>query len=225
MSGYRYQMHCHTAPCSRCGHMSPAELTQGLLAAGYQGCVITNHFYYGNTGVDRAMPWAAFVRPYAEDYAQICACAAPYDLDILFGVEEGVGGGREILCYGLSPALIAAHPELRLCSAAQWHALAREAGGLILQAHPFRSRDYIELPGVLPPEEIDGIEVFNFGNSDRDNAEAAACAAGHPEWITISGADAHTAEAVGLGGIETDRRIQTNEDLVEVLRSGRYRML
>ena len=205
--------------------MSPAELVEGLLAVGYQGCVITNHFYYGNTGVSRLLPWRKFVHPYAEDYEELRACAAPYDLDILFGVEEGVGGGREILCYGFSPAVIAAHPELRLCSAAQWHTLAQETGGLILQAHPFRERDYIELPGLLPAEQIDGVEVKNFGNSDPENDAAAAGAAAHPEWITISGADAHTAGCMGLGGIETDRRIKTNEDLVEVLRSGQYRVL
>ena len=69
----------------------------GLLAARYQGCVITNHFYYGNTGVERSLPWPDFVRPYAEDYEALCACAAQYDLDILFGVEEGVGLGLYIV--------------------------------------------------------------------------------------------------------------------------------
>ena len=197
----------------------------GLLAARYQGCVITNHFYYGNTGVERSLPWPDFVRPYAEDYEALCACAAQYDLDILFGVEEGVGLGREILCYGFSPALLAAHPELRTCSAAQWHALAQENGGLILQAHPFRDRPYIEAPGVLPLDLIDGIEVLNFGNSDRDNNAAAAYASAHPALLRISGADAHTAGCVGMGGIETDRRIKTNEDLVEVLKSRQYRVI
>ena len=205
--------------------MSPADLVDGLLAAGYQGCVITNHFYYGNTGVSRLLPWRSFVRAYAKDYEEICACAAPHDLDILFGLEEGVGLGREILCYGFSPALIAAHPELRVCGAAQWHALAQAHGGLILQAHPFRDRDYIEAPGVLPLDQIDGIEVLNGGNTLRNDLDAAAFAAAHPELITISGADAHTTDAVGFAGIATDRRIKTNEDLVEVLRSRQYQVI
>lgn len=218
-------MHTHTAPCSHCGRMTPAELVEGLLAAGYQGCVITNHFYHGNTGVDRALPWADFVAPYAADYAALCACAAPYDLDILFGVEEGVGGGLEILCYGFSPAQLAAAPELRTCGAARWHALAQRYGGLIIQAHPFRERDYIETPGMLPLDQIDGLEVFNHFNSDKNNAEAEAVAAQHPSLLQLSGADAHTPDAVAFAGIETDRRLKTNEDLIEVLKRGQYRCI
>ena len=60
-------MHTHTSPCSKCGSMMPQELINALHCGGYQGCVITNHFYHGNCGVDRSLPWNEFVKKYEND--------------------------------------------------------------------------------------------------------------------------------------------------------------
>ena len=59
--GYKYQMHTHTSPCSRCGRLTPEELAQSLAEGGYQGAVLTNHFKGGNSGIDRSLPWEKFV--------------------------------------------------------------------------------------------------------------------------------------------------------------------
>ena len=62
---FKYQMHTHTAPCSKCAVMTPQELIDGLVAGGFKGCVLTNHFYKGNSGIDRSLPWNDFVAEYA----------------------------------------------------------------------------------------------------------------------------------------------------------------
>ena len=66
MAEYKYQIHLHTA-LSRCGRITPEELVEGLYENGYQGTVITNHFFNGNTGVDRDLPWQDFVNEYEKD--------------------------------------------------------------------------------------------------------------------------------------------------------------
>ena len=52
MNTYKYQLHAHTLPCSACARMTPQELVESLHRSGYQGCVITNHFMGGNSGID-----------------------------------------------------------------------------------------------------------------------------------------------------------------------------
>ena len=85
MKQYKYQMHTHTTPCSRCGLMTPYDFCKGLHDNGYRGAVITNHFLHGNTGIDRDLPWEEFVKAYENDYLECKKAAKEFDLDILFG--------------------------------------------------------------------------------------------------------------------------------------------
>ena len=112
MKTYRYQLHTHTSPTSRCGAMTPEELANALYENGLAGAVLTNHFFHGNSGIDRSIGWSAFVREYEKDYIACKAAAEKYDLDIIFGIEEHIGKGREILLYGITPELLYNHPEL-----------------------------------------------------------------------------------------------------------------
>ncbi len=222
---FKYQLHAHTYPCSDCGKMSIEELIESLRDGGYQGCVITNHFYHGNSGIDRNRSWSDFVKEYELDYLRGKALAERYDLDLIFGLEEGVGNGLEILCYGITPQMLYEHPELRELSIEKWHNILSSYGALTIQAHPFRDRDYILNPGVLPSEYIDGIEIFNNENKPENNEMARQAATAHPNWILVSGADAHHKPKVCLAGIECDERILDEKMLVSVLKSGKYKLI
>ena len=222
---YKYQLHTHTAPCSKCGKTTPEEIARALLEGGYQGCVLTNHFYGGNTGISRELSWDEFVGAYEKDYLECKKEAKKYDLDIIFGVEEHLGGGREILCYGITPKMLYDNPVLRERRLDDWVNILHGYGALIIQAHPFRVRDYITNPGVYPLEYIDGIEVYNRGNLPEANEAAELFALEHQNIILTSGADTHTVETVCNAGIETDERITNETELVELLRSGKYELI
>lgn len=225
MSKYKYQMHCHTSPCSHCGKTSPAELVDALVAGGYKGVCLTNHFYNGNSGINRDLSWHDFVAAYEKDWLECKSFAKAYDLDILFGIEEGIGGGREILCYGLTPEMLYAHPELREGKLELYHKALSPEGVVIIQAHPFRARSYNTDIGVSPLEYIDGIEVFNDGNTPEANLEAESFASEHPDIILTSGADAHLPSQYCIGGIVTESRISSSEALVEILRNKAFSLL
>ena len=81
-------MHTHTAPCSKCAPMTPQELIDALVAGGYKGCVLTNHFFDGNTGIDKTLPWKEFVAAYEKDYLECKKIAKLQDIDVIFGIEE-----------------------------------------------------------------------------------------------------------------------------------------
>ena len=222
MKKYKMQMHTHTSPCSKCGAMTPQELALALYNEGYAGAVLTNHFYGGNSGIDKSLSWEEFVGAYRKDYIECTEAAKKYDLDIIFGVEEHLYGGKEILVFGVTPELIAAHPELRERKIELWREIVDSVGGLIVQAHPHRIRAYITDPGPLPLEYLDGIEVYNAANTPDGNINAREFAREHPELILTSGADTHSTDTVACGGIAAYERIRDSETLVRVLRSRKY---
>ena len=226
MNIYKYQMHTHTSPCSRCAPMTPQELVNALYYGGYSGCVVTNHFFGGNTGIDRNLPWNDFVAQYEKDYIEIKKAAKCKDLDIIFGIEEHLFDGLEILCYGITPQFLYEHPELRDDRSIEtWSKALHKYGALCIQAHPFRARAYIKEPKILPTEFIDGIEVFNACNKPDENLQAHNEAIMHPEWILTAGGDSHLAESACWSGITTNTRINNEKELVKVLKSRDYELI
>lgn len=222
---FLYETHQHTAGCSACGVDDPVATVRGLKAAGFAGMVLTNHFIHGNTGIRRNQPWEDFVRPYEEAYLAAKAEGERLDFDVLFGLEEGVGGGKEVLLYGVTPAMLYAHPELRDADLPTVSRLTREAGGLVFQAHPFRVRDYISRPWeTLPAAWLDGVEVYNACNSDVENVRARQWA--QQEGLRmIAGSDAHWAAFPGRGGIACSHRLTTEAQLADALREEEYSLI
>lgn len=206
--------------------MTPAELVDSLVAGGYSGCVLTNHFFKGNSGIDRNLSWNEFVAQYEKDYIECKKAAEGRDLDIIFGIEESLFDGLEILCYGITPQFLYDHPELRDDHMLEtWATAIHKFGALCIQAHPFRDRVYITNPRLLSTEYIDGIEVLNFSNKPEENELAADTALLYPDFILVSGADAHSGGMVCCSGIESDTRINDEKVLVEILKSGKYQLI
>ena len=221
---YKYEMHIHTSPCSG-GGADIREHIDALIDKGYSGMVVTNHFYGGDTRIDRSLPWAQFVDAYRRDYQIGLDYAQNKDFDLMFGLEEHVGNGQEILIYGITPDYIAAHPELKGGSAELYAEVIHAAGGLVYQAHPFRSRYYISSPFPLDCLDLlDGIEVYNAGNEPEWNKSAQRLA-DELGLACIGGSDGHASVTAGRSGIATKVRIQNNDDLVSLLKSGDYTIL
>ncbi len=226
MKTYKYQMHTHTAPCSKCAIMTPQELIDGLIAGGYSGCVITNHFFKGNSGINRNLPWNEFVAQYEKDYNECKKIAQSHDLDIIFGIEEHLFDGLEILCYGITPDFLYNNPQLRDDHTLEtWSCTLHKYGALCIQAHPYRDRAYITNPRPLPLDLIDGIEVYNYFNQTNENALAEKLASNNPQLILTSGADVHSSDLVCFAGIESSVRIINEKQLVSVLKSKDYELV
>ena len=218
---YKYEMHIHTRPCSG-GGSDIREHIDELIKKGYSGMVVTNHFYAGDNRIDRKLPWEDFVDAYRQDYICGLEYAKERDFDLLFGLEEHVGGGQEILIYGITPELIAEHPELKRASAEAFAEVVHSAGGLVYQAHPYRARDYIRKPFPLEClDKLDGIEVYNAGNEPEWN-ESARIFAEERGIPCVAGSDGHSVASAGRAGIAVGERIGDNEELIRILKSGEY---
>ena len=219
-----YEMHQHTSPCSACGKADPVELVRTMKKEGFSGVVLTNHFLHGNTGIERSLPWEDFVRAYEEDYLAAKEAGDELDFDVIFGIEEHVGRGKEVLLYGITPEFLYAHPELSDGKLETIYKAAHSFGALVFQAHPFRARDYIPDPSeTISLEYVDGIEAYNACNPEEENIKAEVYAQENGKMMS-AGSDAHFESFDGRFGIACEHRIKSPAELVETLKSGDYKL-
>lgn len=65
---YIYETHLHTSEGSACGRAKAVDIVHAYKDAGYTGIIITDHFFYGNTAVDRSLPWKDWVNGFCKGY-------------------------------------------------------------------------------------------------------------------------------------------------------------
>ena len=222
---FKYEMHLHSKDTSACGSSDAAEYIEAAKRCGYAGMVFTNHFFRGNTAISRDLPWQDFVKPYREEYLRVCEIGEREGIDVLFGVEEGFGGGKECLIYGLDADTIASEKSFPTLPIEELSQFVRENGGFIAQAHPFRQRGYITNPSVRPNVALfDAIEVYNRGNTLEDNITAEEFAR-ETGVAVIAGGDVHSVSGFGRSGVAFEERVGNGKDLVRLLKSGNYKLV
>lgn len=213
---YRYETHCHSSRCSRCAHSTPGELVQAYHAKGFSGLVLTDHFIHGNNCVDPSLPWEKRMQCYYDAYLEAKEAAAALDFDVLFGIEHAYGGGLEVLCYGIDLDFLLNNEDIPELEIREFARRVHEYGGIIIHAHPYRWAGW-ELQ--LPLNILDGIEVWNAGNSPDKN-ELAQRLANETNLIQTAGSDLHHIEEPKLGtaGIALPYRVSTEAELVAALK-------
>ena len=77
---------------------------------------------------------------------------------------------------------------------------------------------------VQRPQGLFGLETFNGGTPAFRN-DLARLFADHYGLAQTSGSDIHNMNRLAKGGIRTEHRIRTPEDLIHVLRSGEYTLI
>ena len=160
---YKLETHAHTMEGSACSHIRGADLCRVYKKAGYHGLFITDHFYYGNTAVPRTLPWDEWVHRFCLGYHNAREAGRKLGLDVFFGWESSYYG-IDFLIYGLDETWLLAHPQVVDWSVEEQFYEIDRAGGLVVQAHPFREAPY--LPRVqLYPDYVHAIEGINTGNA------------------------------------------------------------
>lgn len=223
---YKYDLHVHTSACSCCGSSTPEEQVKAYAEKGYNGIVITDHFIcgYNATPVPRELPWRERVDMYYTAYERAAKAAEAYDgFKVFFGAEYSYAGGHDLLFYGLHREFLYSHPEIEGMPVEDICRLLQNAGCLVVQAHPFRCREYVDNSVAPELSCADGAEVFNACNFFEENKQALEYAISNNKIMT-SGGDIHNAkdERIGKAGIFTEKPIESIDQLVEILKSGNY---
>lgn len=218
-------MHLHSSGCSACGASEVTEFVNAAAEKEYGGVIFTNHFYHGNTRIDRNLPWSDFFGAYEEDYLKGKELGEKLGVDVLFGIEEGFGDGKELIIYGLEPEVFHGVPDFIRYSLKEISDFVWQNGGFIVCAHPFRNRSYIKDPDRIPDMScFDAIEGFNHFNRPEDNEKAIVFGKQNGYRMT-SGGDIHRVTDFGNSGMAFYERLYTNENLVKKLKSGEYKYI
>ena len=215
---YVYETHMHTSQASSCGISRGREYIQRYLDLGYTGIIITDHFYRGNSAVDRSLPWEKWVHGFCRGFEDAREEGARRGLDVFFGWEETFDGD-DYLVYGLDKEWLLKHPEARRWSRKEQFEEVARYGGCVVHAHPFRQYYYIKRIH-LSMGLVDAVEAANSGNDQSFDALAWAYAK-RIRVPATAGSDIHSANDVRAGavfGVILEKKMEAIGDYVNAIR-------
>lgn len=223
---YRYETHCHSSQCSRCARSTAQELVRAYHRAGYAGLVLTDHFIFGNSCVDRTLPWQTQMECYYNAFLDARKEAESLDFDVIFGIEHAYGDGKEVLIYGIDLSFLLANPDIPEITLDELVRRVHACGGIVIQAHPFRNRHYVNMAVGPRSDLVDGIEVYNAGNAPGEDLQALALSR-EKDCIVTCGGDIHTASdpRIGAAGIILPFRVRDSKAFADALKRREHQFL
>jgi predicted metal-dependent phosphoesterase TrpH len=201
----RIDLHIHTSPRSPCSNLDPRDLIQGAISAGLDGICLTEH---------QAL-W---------DPGEVKSLARDGGIKIFRGNEFTTNQG-DILVFGF-------YEDIKtLLMIQDLREAVLHAGGFMIAAHPFRGFKTFGIGQLRMSLEqagkrkvfgyVDAIEVGNGKLSPMEN-DMAANVADHLGLGKTVGSDAHRVDEIGKWIMNFERAFDSEEDLVEELKAGRY---
>ncbi len=218
---YKYETHLHTKEGSACSSAAAADMARAHKELGYDGIFVTNHFFNGNTSVDRSLPWEERIDAYCKGYEIAKEVGDEIGLKVFFGVEF-CKYNADLLIYGMDKEWLKDNERLLMeTDERKLFSTVRALGGFIVHAHPFRSDPYIHHI-TLYPYDVDAVEVIN-GSHDpakfyNERANAYADMYG---LIKTGGSDSHHLDKLFGSGIAVPEPINCPEDYLRLLREGK----
>mgnify|MGYP004449462713 CR=1 FL=1 len=231
MSQYIYETHLHTKGVSKCAVTEPEDYIPVYKKAGYAGIFVTDHFFNGNSAIDKTLPWEEMVNQYCSGYERAKKAAENFDFDVFFGIEYNFDGD-EYLLYGLDKTWLLEHPNVMTMTHEELFQAVNDADGLMIQAHPYRMREYIKQLNIHP-ECVHGVEVYNSGNRDEENAKAFLLAKEKGLSMT-SGSDMHHViniekyiedKSFKPGGVIFSERLTSMNDFIKKIKEKKNTVL
>jgi hypothetical protein len=214
---YLYETHLHTSQASACAVSPGRDYVRRYQDLGYAGIIVTDHFFNGNSAIDRDLPWAKWVDRFCRGYEDARNEGAKIGLDVFFGWEESFKGD-DYLVYGLDKAWLLAHPETARWSRREQFDAVRAAGGCVVQAHPFREASYIRT--IHLSTAVDAVEAANAGNDPAWDVLTLRYAKRLGLPVT-AGSDIHCAQDIDgdvVFGVYLDNKMETIHDYVRAIR-------
>ena len=220
----KIELHLHSLGGSPCAKADADEIVKVYKKEGYDVLVLTNHisttsygYYPKETDEEKAEYFLSL-------YHKLKAAAEKENITVLLGAEVRVKDPEdyfsEYLLYGITEDFIKRNPPLCTFTQRELFKLADENGFLMVQSHPFRKGVKVGYYAYLH-----GAEVYNGHKSHEEHNEVSKAFAKSFSLIETSGTDYHEQAHYPDGGIVTDKKVKTNEDLLAVLRSGNYKLI
>ena len=214
---YRYEPHMHTFEASGCGRSTGAEMAEMHKAKGYDGIIVTDHFFNGNSAVPYDLPWEEKIDLFCKGYENAKARGDEIGLKVFFGWEFTYAGA-DFLTYGLDKAWLKKHPEIMDMKIYDYCDFVAECGGFIVHAHPFRQYNYIKKITLIP-DNVGAVEIINSSHFDEKMNDRAKWYAESFDLPVTAGSDSHDAKNLLGGGISVEKPFETIFDYIEAVKT------
>ncbi|MEI6578770.1 MAG: PHP-associated domain-containing protein [Eubacteriales bacterium] len=219
----KFELHTHTKENDICVNMTADEIVKAYKGAGYDGIVITNHFF------DLSLEWykdelagcahSGIIDYYLKGYKIAKAAGDEIGMTVLMGIELRFDGTiNDYLVYGIDEAFLYNSPLLNTMNLDSFLKIL-PAGAIVYQAHPFRND-----MTITDPCKLYGVEVYNGGTSEDRNYFAELWADKF-SLKKISGSDFHSINHLARGGVVFENKVENINDLVAELKAERYTLI
>lgn len=216
---YKTELHCHSAEVSKCARITMEEILENYQKEGVSTLVVTNHYSPQTFDHMTDASWKEKNDYFLSAYHKAKELAGD-KMTILLGMEfRNIYSDNDYLIYGVTEEFLYKYStdeqnfiDMHLKDVAD---LARQNGMLVFQAHPFRNG-----MTVINPSYLDGIETLNGHQRHDSRNDIASMWADKFNLLRCGGSDCHEVGDEAFVSLVTDTKIETNEQLVEVLKSG-----
>ncbi len=220
---FKIETHMHTSHVSACSCIDAASLAEGYQKAGYAAVAVTDHYSrdtFRFLHIDTTVP-GDFIGAYLDGFRRMEAECAPRGIKVYKGAELRFDECyNDYLLYNYPDELLAEPEKVFRMGIAGFAPLAREAGALIIQAHPYRKPCTPAFACYL-----DGVEVCNRSPHHRNRNEMAEEYAADFRLLRLGGSDCHGEGQIGLGGILAEELPEDDAGFVRLIRSRRYTVI
>jgi predicted metal-dependent phosphoesterase TrpH len=223
MDLYKYETHLHTSEASACASSTGEEMALAHKKAGYTGIIVTDHFFNGNTSVPENLPWSERIELFCKGYENAKKCGDEIGLQVFFGLEYGVEHS-DFLTYGPDKKWLIEHPEIMDMNLCDYIRFIQKAGGMVIQAHPFREAYYIKMTRYAP-RYVDGIEVINASHENPEFNKRAEFYARSYDLPVTAGSDTHSAEYMFGGGVAFDHKLASVHEYIKLVKTRKINSL
>lgn len=149
-------LHAHSSGISNCCRITGEEGIDRAKAVGLGGFLLSNHYHEGYVGGERYPTVEYFAEKYVEEYHKIKEYGDSVGFKVFFGVELTAGWNTSVhlLMIGVGEEFVLQNPNLFQYSLEELYSMVHDAGGILIQAHPYR-----KTPLLQDLNYLDGVEI------------------------------------------------------------------
>lgn len=213
---FKVELHAHTSPASGCADFEPKEVVERFKKAGYDGAVITNHFFIDCIDCSGK---EEHIDIFKRNFHEAAEAGERLGVKIYLGAELRFENenDNDYLLYGFEEDDLSDIYDTLDGTLEKFVTEYKKDNMFLVQAHPFRN-------GMvrMNPDLLDGIEGFNLHPNHNGRVSMAVDYAVKNGKILTVGTDYHHANHEGLCATRTAVLPQNSAELVSILKNNAF---
>lgn len=219
---FKYDIHIHTKEISPCGRLSIEEIIDKYIEKGYSGLVLTDHLRKGYFRKCKREDWKEKTKEFFYSYDRGIEYCKDKDFYIGLGMEISFNKDtNDFLVFGLEKEDYLENEWMIEMGLKDFYNKFKDKA-IIIQAHPHRKKGS-KLEDI---NYLHGIEIYNQNPRHNNNNDLTkAIYEENPNLIATGGSDVHQEEDLCRTGIYTNKKITSDEQLLNILRNKEFKII